>query len=112
MTTSAARSYPFGDPVALEVNPVLARLAREEPLSRIALPYGGEAWLATRYDDVKTVYSDPRFSRRATVGADVPRLRPEIDGDSSSILNMDPPEHARLRRLASKAFTARRITEL
>ncbi|MFD2415259.1 cytochrome P450 [Amycolatopsis pigmentata] len=112
MTTSSAHSYPFGETVALEVDPVLLRLAREEPLSRIALPYGGEAWLATRYADVKTVYSDRRFSRSATVGADVPRLRPDITGDSSSILDMDPPEHTRLRKLVSEAFSTRRIAAL
>lgn len=112
MMTGSAHSYPFGEPVALEVNPLLARLAREEPLSRIALPYGGEAWLATRYADVKVVYSDPRFSRRATVGADVPRLRPDSSGNSSSILDMDPPEHTRLRGLVSKAFSTRRIAEM
>lgn len=110
--TGSAHSYPFGEPVALDVNPLLARLAREEPLSRIALPYGGEAWLATRYADVKVVYSDPRFSRRATVGADVPRLRLDRNGDSSSILNMDPPGHTRLRGLVSKAFSTRRIAEM
>jgi nocardicin N-oxygenase len=107
-----ARSYPFGEIKALDVDPLLAKLAREEPLSRIAMPYGGEAWLATRYADVKTVYSDPRFSRSATVGADLPRLRPEIDTEAMSILSMDPPQHTRIRRLLGKAFTPRRIAEL
>ncbi|MCW2716636.1 cytochrome P450 [Pseudonocardia sp.] len=104
--------YPFSAPDALEVDPRYARQRADEPVSRVTLPHGGDAWLATRYDDVKTVLADPRFSRAAVVGADVPRVRPEIDNEASSILNMDPPEHSRLRRLVAKAFTARRVEEL
>ncbi|MFC4949850.1 cytochrome P450 [Pseudonocardia sp. GCM10023141] len=112
MTCPVARNYPFAEPEALEFDPLYTELLREEPVSRVRLPYGGEAWLATRFEDVRTVLADPRFSRAATVGADVPRVRPEIDHMESSILNMDPPHHTRLRKLVAKAFTARRIEEL
>ncbi|WP_338051892.1 cytochrome P450 [Pseudonocardia acidicola] len=108
----AARDYPFGVPDRLELDVIYRDLRRDEPVSRVRLPYGGEAWLAVRYDDVRTVLADPRFSRAAVVGADVPRQRPEIDNEASSILNMDPPEHTRLRRLVAKAFTARRVEQL
>jgi cytochrome P450 len=109
MTTTA---YPFAEPDGLAFDPRYAELRRTEPLARIALPYGGDAWLALRLDDVRTVLSDPRFSRRATVGADVPRVRPEIDEEASSILNMDAPEHTRLRKLVARAFTVRRVEDL
>lgn len=108
MTTT----YPFAEPDGLVLDPRYAELRREEPLARVALPYGGEAWLATRLDDVRTVLADPRFSRAATVGADVPRVRPEIDHESASILNMDAPEHTRLRKLVARAFTVRRVEDL
>ncbi|GAA2553401.1 cytochrome P450 [Pseudonocardia hydrocarbonoxydans] len=108
MTTT----YPFAEPDGLTFDPRYARLRREEPLARVALPYGGEAWLATRLDDVRTVLADPRFSRAATVGADVPRVRPEIDHEPASILNMDAPEHTRLRKLVARAFTVRRVEAL
>ncbi|MBW0117505.1 cytochrome P450 [Pseudonocardia abyssalis] len=108
MTTT----YPFAEPDGLTFDPRYAELRREEPLARVALPYGGEAWLATRLDDVRTVLADPRFSRAATVGADVPRVRPEIDHESASILNMDAPEHTRLRKLVARAFTVRRVEDL
>lgn len=107
-----ATTYPFAEPDALDFHPQYARLRAEEPLARVALPYGGEAWLATRFDDVRTVLGDPRFSRAATVGADVPRMRPEIDHQSESILNMDAPEHTRVRKLVARAFTVRRVEEL
>lgn len=108
MTTT----YPFAEPEGLAFDPRYAELRREEPLARVALPYGGEAWLATRLDDVRTVLADPRFSRAATVGADVPRVRPEVDHESASILNMDAPEHTRLRKLVARAFTVRRVEDM
>ncbi|MFC9897896.1 cytochrome P450 [Nocardia sp. NPDC127579] len=113
MTTDfEVRDYPFGEPVRLEMHPLLARLRREEPLARIRLPYGGEGWLLTRYDDVRLVLADPRFSRALAVDReDIPRVTPEPPrGDS--LLSMDPPEHTRLRKLVAKAFTGRRVQQL
>ncbi|MGI5221085.1 cytochrome P450 [Nocardia sp. CA-290969] len=106
------RSYPFGAPVRLDMDPLYAKLRREEPVSRVELPYGGQGWLVTRYDDVRTVLADPRFSRAATVDReDVPRATP-APTRPDSLLSMDPPEHSRLRKLVAKAFTGRRVAEL
>ncbi|MQY04664.1 cytochrome P450 [Actinomadura macrotermitis] len=110
---SEVREYPFiGEPAGVEVDPLYARLRREEPVSRVRLPYGGEGWLVTRYEDTKKVFADPRFSRAATVGReDVPRTTPE-PASGGFLLSMDPPEHSRLRRLVAKAFTNRRVERL
>jgi len=110
-TASTPYTLPFGEPDGLTFPPLYARVQRDEPLARIRMAYGGDAWMVTRYDDVKTVLSDPRFSRAATVGVDVPRLAPPIS-QSTSIISMDPPEHTRLRKLVAKAFTARHIEQL
>ncbi|MHC1563326.1 cytochrome P450 [Actinomycetospora sp. C-140] len=117
MTTEArtcpfAHDYPFGEAEALEFDPTYAQLRAEEPLARIRMPYGEEGWLATRYDDVRTVLSDPRFSRAAVVGADVPRAIPERVERGDTITSIDPPEHGRVRRLVASAFTARRAEAL
>jgi cytochrome P450 len=111
MTTAEIRSFPFSEPERLEPDPLFATLREEQPLSRVQLPYGEPAWLATRYEDVKVVLGDPRFSRAAATGRDEPRLRPYLSQDGS-ILHLDPPDHSRLRRLVMKAFTVRRIQEL
>lgn len=105
-------AYPLGEVRALELDPAYARLRAEEPLARIRAPYGEDGWLVTRYDDVRTVLSDPRFSRRAVVGADVPRAVPERVDRPETIVNIDPPEHGRVRRLVAGAFTARRAETL
>ncbi|QFZ17243.1 cytochrome P450 [Saccharothrix syringae] len=106
------RAYPFAEPDDLVLDPTVLELQRDEPVARVRLPYGGEAWLVTRYEDVKTVLADPRFSRAAVMepGADVPRTLPTMPLESN-ILSMDPPDHTRLRKLVAKGFTARR-TEL
>ncbi|MGA5299488.1 cytochrome P450 [Nucisporomicrobium flavum] len=106
----AARAYPFSDPDRLDLDPLYAQLRREEPVTRVRLPFGEEAWLATRLQDVKTVLGDLRFSRAAAVGRDEPRTTPRQIG--TGILSMDPPDHSRLRRLVAKAFTARRVEQL
>lgn len=106
------RRYPFGEPDRLEMDPLFTQLRREEPVCRVELPYGGEGWLVTRYEDVKLVLADPRFSRAATVGReDLPRATP-APVRADSLLSMDPPEHSRLRKLVAKAFTGRRVAEL
>jgi cytochrome P450 len=111
MTTVEPRAYPFSRPERLDPEPLFATLRAEQPLIRVLLPYGEPAWLATRYEDVKTVLADPRFSRAASVGRDEPRMR--LHGSQpGSILSLDPPDHSRLRRLVTKAFTVRRIEEL
>lgn len=103
------RSYPFSPLEGLRLDPTYARLRADEPLSRVRLPYGEEAWLAVRYDDVKMVLSDPRFSRAAANGRDEPRMMPHQS--DAGTLNMDPPEHSRLRGFVARAFTTRRIDE-
>jgi len=60
--TTMVRSYPFGPIHGLEIDPMYFWLQEHEPLARVKLPYGGEGWLLTRYDDVRTALGDPRFS--------------------------------------------------
>lgn len=111
MTTIEPRTFPFGEPDGLDLDPLFARLRREEPLCRVRLPYGEPGWLATRYEDVKVVLSDPRFSRAAAKDRDEPRTRMHRP-EPNTIMSFDPPEHSRLRRLVAKAFTVRRVEQL
>jgi cytochrome P450 len=105
-----ARRYPFSDPDRLNLDPLYAQLRDSEPLIRVRLPFGDEAWLATRYRDVRTVLGDARFSRAAGVGRDQPRTHPRQQ--DTGMLSMDAPEHSRLRTLVAKAFTVRRVEQL
>ncbi|MGH8899478.1 MAG: cytochrome P450 [Egibacteraceae bacterium] len=78
----------------------------------MALLDGDEAWLVVRHADVRQVLADRRFSRAAAFGEGAPRL---VGGDPllpAAILNMDPPEHTRLRKIAAGMFTAHRMERL
>ncbi|MFI2645825.1 cytochrome P450 [Streptomyces sp. NPDC018610] len=111
MTIGNPRPYPFEVTDELYVEPRLEQLRESEPLCPVRLPHGEAAWLVTRYEDVKTVLGDPRFSRARAVTEDEPRTR-RHRGLPGNILEFDPPEHTRLRRVVAKAFTARRVEEL
>ncbi|MEU5420535.1 cytochrome P450 [Streptomyces sp. NPDC020799] len=107
------RTCPFDFAQALEFDPVLEQLLTEEPVARIRMPYGeGEAWLVTRYEDVRTVTTDRRFSRSAVVGRDYPRMTPEPIIQAEAINVMDPPASSRLRSLIAKGFAPRHVDRM
>lgn len=88
-------------------------LRDQAPVHRVRTPDGAPAWLVTRYDDVRAAFIDPRLSvdKRfsGTDGEHGSSLPPELD---AHLLNRDPPDHTRLRRLAAAAFTPRRVADL
>ncbi|MGW7331702.1 cytochrome P450 family protein [Streptomyces sp. NPDC054840] len=84
-----------------------------EPVQRITGDTGQPAWLVTRYDDVRSALADPRLSLDKTNAAQGSyrglSLPPALD---ANLLNMDPPDHTRMRKLVSRAFTPRRVEAL
>lgn len=106
--TDDVLDIPFADAFAFDPSPTWARLREEAPVVRVRTLAGALVWLVTRYDDVKLVLADPRFSRAGVVAAGAPRVgvsRP-LPG---TLPTTDPPEHTRLRKLVSGAFSHRRI---
>ncbi|MFJ8693340.1 cytochrome P450 [Streptomyces roseolilacinus] len=107
------RFWPALDLKATEFDPVLEELMREGPVARIQLPHGeGWAWLVTRYEDVKAVTNDPRFSRAPVPGLAVTRLAPHFKPKPGSLAFAEPPDHNRLRRAIAPAFSARGVERL
>ncbi|MFJ3305031.1 cytochrome P450 [Streptomyces sp. NPDC086549] len=100
------RDWPALDLEGTEFDPVLADLMREGPLTRIRLPFGdGWAWLATRYEDVRVITSDPRFSRAEVTRRRVTRLAPHFGPRPGSLAFADQPDHNRLRKPVAGVFT-------
>jgi cytochrome P450 len=102
------------DPAMLaDPYPGYARLRAEAPAHRVRLPDGSTVWLVTRHTDVRALLADPRLSvdkRNASPGGWKGfSLPPALD---ANLGNLDPPDHARLRRLVSPAFSARRMEAL
>ncbi len=86
------------------------RLRREAPVYLHPEPNGPGFWAVTKYHDVMAIGRDPgRFSSNRG-GTNIPTYPPE---DFSAIqlmmLNMDPPQHNKFRRLASTGFTPRMV---
>ncbi|GAB2567728.1 cytochrome P450 hydroxylase [Paractinoplanes abujensis] len=91
-------------------HPSYASWRREGPVRQVRLASGAVAWLITRYDDARHALADPRFSK---TGGDDRHPSSAIDRAlSRHMLAVDPPDHTRLRRLVTAAFTARRIEAL
>lgn len=104
------RHWPAFDLPGTDFDPVLRELMADGPLTRIKLPNGeGWAWLVTRYDDVRMVANDPRFSREAVMDRQVTRLAPHFIPARGAVGFLDPPDHTRLRRSVAAAFTARGV---
>ena len=95
--------------------PIYAELRSEAPVYRATLPDGRGVWLVTRYEDVVAVLKDERFVkdwRKAMTPeqlAQIPPIPEAMRLLSENMLDKDPPDHERLRRLVSKAFTPRLI---
>jgi cytochrome P450 PksS len=102
-----AQAYPF-----------YARLRAEAPVYRVSLPTRETAWLVTRYDDVAMVLKDERLAKD-TANALTPEqlaarrwFRKVFPTLKRNMLELDAPDHPRLRGLVSKAFTPRRIEQM
>jgi cytochrome P450 len=108
------RFWPVDDLDQLTPDPFLDAVLRDEPVTRIRLPYGeGHAWLVTRYEDVRLVTSDPRFSRELVVGRPVTTMAPApVASRTAGLQYIDPPRHTRLRRVVARAFTGRSMARL
>ncbi|MGW1296995.1 cytochrome P450 [Streptomyces sp. NPDC002533] len=104
----ATPAFPFPAPDTFEPPEEFRRLRERAPVARVTLPTGDPAWLLTRYADVRAALVDPRLSRAAAEAPDAPRMGNTTPGPNT-ILGMDAPDHSRLRRLVTQAFTARRV---
>jgi unspecific monooxygenase len=98
--------------------PVYERLRAQAP---IIYDEATDHWLVTRYDDVNALLRDRRFGRtylhvatHEEMGrpAPPPALDPFWHLINHGILDMEPPDHTRVRRLASKAFTPRMVESM
>jgi cytochrome P450 PksS len=98
--------------------PFYARLRAESPVHRVTLRGGMSAWLVTRYDDVVAVLRDERFAKDRLTALTPDQLRkqpwvpPMFRPLARNMLDLDPPDHDRLRALVQKAFTPRLVEGL
>ncbi|MEV4800610.1 cytochrome P450 [Nonomuraea sp. NPDC049421] len=108
-------NYPIPNDAALDPPAEWARLRGECPVAHVKLPSGDGARLITRYEDVKAVLADPRFTRRLTA-PDAARLSADGGGvfnsDVAQIIPDGGEGHQHWRRLVGRWFTAKRMAAL
>jgi cytochrome P450 len=101
---------PFSPP------PELREAQAQGALSRVRLWDGSTPWLVTGYDEQRALLADQRCSVEITRPG-YPYMNPAFreaakSGGAPSFLNMDDPEHARIRRMVTGSFAIKRIEAL
>jgi len=93
-----------------DVEAAYAWLRTEDPVHR----WSDGHWVVAAYDDIREVSRDPaRFSSAKGVLVNDPKRVPNSPAAMApSILELDPPEHPRYRKIVSRAFTPKAVTRL
>jgi cytochrome P450 len=105
---------PFAPGFTDDPYPQYAALRAEAPVYQH--PFG--FWLLTRYEDVSWLLrAGLSVEDRNVTDGTFRQLQDQMYGDQvpaadKSMLDRDPPDHTRLRRLVSKAFTPRAVEAL
>jgi cytochrome P450 len=116
---------PHGLPMDRDAGPFdppsqITRLREARPVSPMIFPDGHEGWLVTGYEALRQLMADTRFSSRQDLGVihvpyETPGMPVQTEPSPQTpglFVAMDPPDHTRLRRKLTGAFTVRRMKQL
>lgn len=101
---------PDGLDLAADPHLVYAALRERGPVHRVLVPGSGEAWLVVTRDAARAALTDPRLRNDIRHSSTW-----QVDGGHAlgrNMLQTDPPDHTRLRRLVAGHFTPARIAAL
>jgi cytochrome P450 len=117
-TASLAGYDPWSPAFVADPYPTYARLRAEAPVTYFA---PADQWLVSRHADVDALLRDRRLGRSYLQVAtheefgrqpDPEYLEPFWRVVRGGMLDVEPPDHTRLRRLVGKAFTPRMVAQL
>src|SRR5262245_27106150 len=109
ITSAEFKANPF---------PFYAHLRATQPVYRTTLPTKQPVWVVARYDDVAALLKDERFvkDRRNAMTPQQLAKQPWVPAMfkplEHNMLDLDAPDHTRLRALVHKAFTPRLIEQM
>jgi cytochrome P450 len=101
----------FGPDYLRDPHAFFAELRAKGPVQQVEMPNGTPVWVVTRFDDVYACLADPRLSLNNAHARSWPGFvfPPQLN---ANLMNMDPPNHTRLRKLVTKAFNPRRVESM
>jgi methyl-branched lipid omega-hydroxylase len=97
---------------------VFDRLRRDRPFAFFAEPEipllepGPGYWAVTRYADLDAISSQPSVFCSGRGGVSITDMPPDLNEFFGSMISMDDPRHAKIRRIVSKSFTPRVLERL
>jgi cytochrome P450 len=107
----------WGRPPA-ERHAVFDALRRERPFAFFAepevpfIPAGPGYYAVTRHADIETISSQPALFCSGQGAVSIPDMPPELNEFYGSMISMDDPRHAKIRRIVAKTFTPRMLERL
>ncbi|MFJ9890723.1 cytochrome P450 [Streptomyces sp. NPDC091287] len=122
-TPQAPEPEVLGEEFILDPYPTYARLRERTPVAHVTLN-GMPGWLVLRHTEARAALTDPAIVKDPARGARIIARRMGVEPPAphekspgermlvEHMLNTDPPDHTRLRKLVAKAFTARQIQGL
>jgi cytochrome P450 len=112
--TRTQRQWPFERTCPLSPPPELAEVREQEPMSQVKLWNGTDAWLATRYDDVRSLLTNPHLSSDTSRPGFPQSSETAVSqrGGQRSFVRMDPPKHDEHRLMLTADFMVRHVREL
>ncbi|GAA1707022.1 cytochrome P450 [Fodinicola feengrottensis] len=113
-TTEDLPRLPFAPGAnVLDIAPKYRELLADRQVTRVRTYAGDVAWIATRYDDVRTLFDDPRLDRSHREPAKAARVsQSQVLGGPSDNFDTEPRDAQVMRRLLTPAFSARRMNAL
>ncbi|WP_069812967.1 cytochrome P450 family protein [Streptomyces sp. TP-A0874] len=100
----------LGEDFSRDPYPVYAELRSRGPVHRVRTPEGGEAWLVVGHEAARQALAAPGLSKDWRNASEAMSVSNFVA--STHMLNSDPPNHTRLRKLVTREFTPRRVASL
>jgi cytochrome P450 len=112
VTTSTTPS-PFTETTGPARHAAFAELATTGPVQKVMLFTGVPAWVVTGYAEARELLAHPALVKIEGGGPHMDAMPPDLNAAMNThLLGTNPPDHTRLRRLVTAAFTVRRIEAL
>ncbi|WP_066947946.1 cytochrome P450 family protein [Streptomyces lushanensis] len=90
--------------------PLFAELRERGPVHRARVLDGRDCWLITDYEAARAAFADPRLSNDIRYLKAWENLGRNVVG--KTLMQVDPPDHTRLRKFIAREFTLRRVQSM